>query len=243
MVLNRFSEFIKHFFRRRKAALCPVRTRRWLGALVVLAVAVSARLASASVLATGSYSPADNPFTLNVNEGMPTDGNFVNPFEAVDHQTFFEGRHTDGTDPSDIADDTNINFDVTVGITSSGTLLISGESALRDLHLFIGDKGMVGSQERLGTGVVRITGFGSLYNNDPSILPAEVANIANFSSQSPRPTNVGFDAYVGRYGTGTLEISAGARAEIQDGVFVGDASGAIGNLLVDGFDRRWPDDH
>ncbi len=42
--------------------------------------------------------------------------------------------------------------------------------------------------------------------------------------------------YVGKAGTGTLEISAGGRAEIQDAVVVGDAVGGAGTIVVDGFD-------
>jgi hypothetical protein len=199
---------------------------------------MSARLALAGVAQTGDVFPADNPFTLDVDEGIP-DGNSINIFEAVGHQTFFEGRHTDGANLADPADDTNVNFDITVGKTSSGTLLISGESALRDQNLIIGDKALLGSVTRLGSGVVRITGFGSLYNNDPLILPAEVQGVAGFKSQNPRSATgngTGFDVFVGRWGTGTLEITAGARAEIQDAVLVGDNLGAVGNLVVDGID-------
>jgi len=42
-------------------------------------------------------------------------------------------------------------------------------------------------------------------------LPAEVQGVAGFKSQNPRsPTGngTGFDAFVGRFGTGTLEITA-----------------------------------
>ncbi|HVT30664.1 MAG TPA: dockerin type I domain-containing protein, partial [Lacipirellulaceae bacterium] len=172
-----------------------------------------------------------------VNEGIPSDGNTIDSFESQTHQTFFEGRHTDGADPNDPADDTNVNFNVMVGTTSYGSLLISGESALRDENLYIGGQGTINGTTRFGTGIVRITGFGSLYNNDPNILPAEVQNIpGGFSSQTPRPTDQGFDMYVGQFGNGTLEITAGARAEIQDAVLIGDAPGSTGNIVVDGID-------
>jgi hypothetical protein len=63
---------------------------------------------------------------------------------------------------------------------------------------------------------------------------------ANFSSVVPRISDAdysdGFDLYVGRAGTGTLEISLGARAEIHDAVVVGDLPGSMGNIIVDGFD-------
>ena len=45
----------------------------------------------------------------------------------------------------------------------------------------------------------------------------------------------GFDLYVGRTGCGTLRIDAFGRAEIEDAVLVGDSAGAIGNVIVDGF--------
>jgi T5SS/PEP-CTERM-associated repeat protein len=91
-------------------------------------------------------------------------------------------------------------------------------------------------------GVVRITGFASLYNNDPYILPAEVQDppVTGFASQKPRLSEAGaakgFDASIGLWGSGTLEITAGARAEIEDAVLVGDNTGATGNLVIDGID-------
>ena len=46
----------------------------------------------------------------------------------------------------------------------------------------------------------------------------------------------GFDLYVGRAGVGTLELTAGGRAEIHDAVIVGDMPGSIGTIIVDGID-------
>ena len=88
--------------------------------------------------------PADNPFTLDVDEGIPVDGNFIDPTIASDQQVNFEGR-LDTKGNIDPTDDTNVNFDVIVGQTSFGVLLISGESALRDENLIIGDSGPVGT--------------------------------------------------------------------------------------------------
>ena len=45
----------------------------------------------------------------------------------------------------------------------------------------------------------------------------------------------GFDLFVGRTGFGTLRIDAFGRAEIEDSVLIGDSVGAIGNLIIDGF--------
>lgn len=234
----------------RGSVRCAATVRQIVALAAILGTFTLAPIVSASVLSTGNVLPADNPFSPNVNEGLPTDGNFINPFElpqfppvpsGLPYQTYFEGRHSDGADPNDQADDTNINFDVQVGVSSFGSLLISGESSLRDQNLIIGDITTVGNTTRYGTGVVRITGYGSLYNNDPTILPAQaeqaIADGLDFHSVVPRATDVGFDLYVGRNGgTGTLEISAGARAEIQDAVFVGYAAGATGSIVVDGFD-------
>lgn len=215
---------------------------KWCGAilLVGLALAAGSRPAFGSVLTNGNVLPADNPFTLDVDEGIPVDGNFIDPTIAADQQVNFEGR-LDTKGNIDPTDDTNVNFDVIVGQTSFGVLLISGESALRDGNLIIGDSGQVGGASgpvRQGTGVVRITGFGSLYNNDPAIIPPGLPT--NFSSVAPRTAEAGaatgFDVYVGKTGTGTLEISAGGRAEIQDAVIVGDAAGSSGTLTVDGVD-------
>jgi T5SS/PEP-CTERM-associated repeat protein len=241
MYLNRVTAILSYLFgRRRKLVLCAARARVLVFNCVAVATILSARSAVATVAQTGDVSPTDNVFTPDVDEGLPNN-NTWSVFEAVGHQTFFEGRHTDGADPTITTDDTNVNFDIIVGKTSYGALDISGENtSLRDQDLIIGDQGTLGSQVQQGTGVVRITGFGALYNNDPLILPAEVQNVAGFKSQTPRPANgnagQGYDVYVGRFGTGTLEITAGARAEIQDAVLVGDNFGANGNLVVDGID-------
>jgi T5SS/PEP-CTERM-associated repeat protein len=235
MHFHRLFNIIRRLLGRERAlARCPVASRRRLQVVLFLFALTASHSASASVLVTGDVTPADNPFTTGVNEGLPTDGNFINPFEAVDRQTYFEGRHLDNN-VADLLDDTNVNIaEIIVGKSASGTLLISGESALRDQDLIIGDQGMRGGIMRVGTGVVRITGFGSLYNNDPNIIPPGLPG--NFASQTPRPLDVGFDLYVGRAGTGTLEISAGARAEIQDAVVVGSDPSSSGNIIVDGFD-------
>ncbi len=215
MYLQKFFAFIRRWLgRERVLARCPIVSRRRLPAVLFLVSISAANLASAGVLISGDVTPADNPFTLDVNEGLPSDGNSVNPFEAADEQTYYEGRHVNGPDNLvGTADDNNVNIaDIIVGQTAFGTLLISGESALRDQNLIIGDSGMRNGVERYGTGVVRITSFGSLYNSDPSIIPPGLPS--NFSSKTPRDPmgegGDGNDLYVGRGGTGTLEISAGA---------------------------------
>ena len=151
MHLHRLIAIIRRLLGRDRAfARCSVASRTWLRLVLFLFAISAAHSASASVLVTGDVTPSDNPFTLNVNEGLPSDGNFVNPFEAVDRQTYYEGIHLDNV-VADLTDDTNENItDIIVGVSASGTLLISGESALRDQNLIIGDQGMRGGVDALG---------------------------------------------------------------------------------------------
>jgi T5SS/PEP-CTERM-associated repeat protein len=184
---------------------------------------------------TGYTVYADDPFTTTVNEGIPTNGNRIDPFRAGDAQIEFEGQpvlNGPGT-----ADDDNVNFDIVVGRTSSGEMIIN-QSQLRDQNLIIGDEGTVGSTIKRGSGVVRIEGFGSLYNNDPTILPYLGPNVPPDTSPSttPRLDDVGFDLYVGRFGSGVLQLALGGRSEIQDAAIVGSQSGSVGTLLIDGID-------
>jgi T5SS/PEP-CTERM-associated repeat protein len=229
---NLFAILRSFFCRNRSFALCPARSRVWLRSMLCLVGVLLAAPAAFAITATGSVSPADNPFT-SADEGIPFLGNYIVATPGTEgSQIYFEGR------PAGNPPNTNQNFDIIVGVTSFGSLLISGEQALRDQDLIIGDSGNVGNgsnaQFRYGTGIVRITDPGSLYNNDPLIIPAGLPS--NFSSVVPRLTTVGFDLYVGRSGNGTLEISAGGRAEIQDSVLVGDQVTATGSLIVDGLD-------
>ena len=220
------------------------------------------RSAFATVGVSLNVSPFDNPF-LAGDQGIPSDGNSVQAFEDPAQQTFFEGRDN-GLQTN------NKNFAVFVGQTSAGTLLIDGGSALRDEDLIIGDAFRYKSTPSatsiigLGSGTVRITDTGSLYNNNPSIIPSGLPS--NFGSVTPRPNDdsSGFDLYVGtanknllQYqqnltdensgttvslapdgvgGSGTLAISAGGSAEIEDSVVVGDVAGSTGSITVDGND-------
>ena len=209
-------------------------------AIAALAVLVLGHSATASVFSNGNVILVDGPTTPDTvpiaipGAFLPVDGNFFDPF-APDPpgQIFYEGI-VDIMTPADPLDDTNRNVSVVVGQTSFGTVLISGESALRDLDLIIGDIGTLPTgQMRRGTGVVRITGFGSVFNNDPNIFPI---GLTESPSPVPRPMGVGYDVYVGREGTGTLEISLGGRAEVEDGFVVAYAPGSTGTVIVDGVD-------
>jgi len=177
---------------------------------------------------------ADDPFTTTVNEGIPRLGNSINENQGMMNQTNFEGR-PDLMGTATTTDDENVNFDIYVGRTSFGELIINGGTELRDEDLVIGGIGELPNGEiRRGTGIVRIENPGSLYNNDPLILPYPFDQTGMSPSVNPRPDDVGFDVYVGRFGTGQLVITLGGRAEIQDAVIVGDEPGATGVISVDG---------
>jgi T5SS/PEP-CTERM-associated repeat protein len=244
MYLNRFAAILDFLLgRRRKLALCPIRTReRMKCVFVVAALLLSARAAEATVLINGDVTPSA--------------GNFAdpsvdpNPVTAAANQVTWEGI-------LDVAANTNVNTDVYVGRTASGILQIS-QVELRDMNLVIGDSVKAGTLTQVGNGTVYITGLGSLFNNDPNRNPPNLP--ANFKSKQPRTGensghyvtnstgtnltttndgldgyNAGFDMYVGKSGNGTLRIDAFGRAEIADAVLVGDSAGATGNVVVDGF--------
>ena len=205
-------------------------------ALAVVQTTGSVLLSPDSDVMGGQYGGlyADNPFTTTVNEGIPTNGNRIDPFRAVGQQIEFEGRPI-------TASNTNVNFSIIVGRASFGEMIIN-QSQLRDMDLVIGDQAQIGSNFSRGTGIVRIEGFGSLYNNNPLILPYLGGDPDNQTSPSvnPRPASVGYDLLVGRYGNGVLQLALGGRAEIQDAVIVGQYSGSTGSIGIDGSDCHSP---
>jgi T5SS/PEP-CTERM-associated repeat protein len=188
-------------------------------ALAILVIGLATAPSRGAVTAIGDVLPADNPLTDGVNEGLPPNGNFVDSSEPVSEQTHWE-----------------LPVDITVGQRSFGRLDIDGNSQLRAQDLIIGDEGMLpGGQTRQGTGFVVISGIDALYNNDPEILPPGLPDNFGSASEFARAEETGFDLYVGRAGVGTLEIRGGGRAEIQHLSIIGDLSGSIGTVLVDGF--------
>ena len=242
---------VRLFNPRRALAPCRVVVRKSVPCIVCVLVLSAARLSFATTAYTGVVTPVDNPFDNRGVTGIPRDGNDFFLFENENHQTFYEGYHQDngptaGDDtPGITADDTNINFNIFVGQGAPGTLQIT-EVALRDMNLVIGDFGTTAPfLTRPGSGTVRITGLGAVFNSDFDIL-ASGLNPATFMSVRPRAlegpldgldgAQQGFDLYVGRNGIGTLEISVGGRAEIRDAVIVASEAGSVGNVIVDGFD-------
>ena len=228
------------FFSRR--ALCSPVVAAGCGLVLLALVATSAY---GGVESYGDVLPTDNPFTSD-NEGLPDQGNYIEQYEALD--------------PNNPTADEQTNFeetyDVVVGKSNYGVLLISSPSNLRAQHLIIGDAEAVpdgattpyydynieGADMRApdgygahGSGTVRIEGLGTLYNNDYTILPPGIpGGYEGFGSIREQYDTDGFDAYVGRWGNGTLDINSGGRAEIQDAVIVGDFGSGVGFLTVDG---------
>lgn len=250
MYLDSFYAIIKRFIGRfrRRPAVCPVRVRTVAGLIVVCAVLQSGRAAYASVLEADDVWPKNNPFTA-FNEDLPKEGNAPDASFLVNQQVNWEGI----PDLSNPASPTNINTNVLVGITSSGILQIV-QVELRQMNMVIGDSKTIGPNQTLfGTGTVYITGMGSLFNNDPYLIPNYLPSniqgvVPRLGAASPvslkgtpvpvtglDPEPQGLDLYVGRTGTGTLRIDSFGRAEIEDAVLVGDSTGANGNITVDGF--------
>lgn len=104
-----------------------------------------------------------------------------------------------------------------------------------------------------GRGVMSVTGFGSVFNNDPFLISTEFqvalqASPGGFDittgvpadAQYKRDTNGGasvdggYDVHVGLLGSGELSVSSAGRVEIQDALFVGLGTDAVGKVTVTG---------
>ena len=84
----------------------------------------------------------------------------------------------------DLVNNININTNVLVGIGSSGILQIV-QVEVRNMNMVIGDSKQLGPNQTLyGNGTVYITGMGSLFNNDPYLVPNYLPS--NFRSKVPR---------------------------------------------------------
>ena len=148
----------------------------------------------------------DNPFTLG-NEGIPNLGNSIEPAQLL-QQTNYEGR-------PNITNTANVNFDIIVGHSATGQLILSSTFAvLRDQDLIIGDKGprAGGTTDFLATVSFASKGAPALFNNDPTIVPYP---LTESPSVNPRETDVGFDLVVGRAGTGLLRIAVGGQRKFK----------------------------
>ncbi len=197
------------------------------GAMALLLTLTAGATAVAAVRVDGDVTPADNAATFGF-EGI-VDYRFVINFddEVLVDQPLYANP-----------------FDIVVGDTSYGLLVVDQASALRYENLVIGgsaeDIGEEGEFEgsTTGAGIVRIDGFGSLINNDPDIISPSLLATGVTSEleidSSPR-TGTGMDVYVGLTGSGQLEVLDGGRMEIQDSLIVGAAEGSLGIVQVSGF--------
>lgn len=213
-------------------------------ASVALAITAVGMVSStqAAVLVNGFVTPSDDLRTQFIDEGI-VDYEF-DPGIAVNMLA----------DQPDFAHPENI---IVGDGQTPGQLVINGGTALRYQHLILGgteediddDNGTTGDPVLgFGDGLVRIEGFGTLFNNAPEILPSAVSGTTTTDGtpitsegqfdSTPRPDNGGFDVYVGLTGSGTLAVSNGGRMEIQDGLLIGLAAGKISRVSVEGLGSR-----
>lgn len=171
---------------------------------------------------------------------------------------------------------------------NTGTLTINGASALRYQHLILGgfSEGpgenttltfdtlddpedfilgthlAVASPNSGGSGTLVVTGAGSLFNNDPNLIPAgfQVAlNLGNGATTAddmnapvtdleaalmgagfPVTTRefgngFGYDLIVGLNGRGRLQVDTGGAVEVHDALMVAVDEQSFGDVVVDGF--------
>ncbi|CAN0359308.1 unnamed protein product, partial [Ectocarpus sp. 4 AP-2014] len=166
---------------------------------------------------------------------------------------------------------------ILVGEDGYGQLEINGGSALRYQHVVLGgvsdQSGNPGdlvlttdgasedfdylsdiadnSLSRNGYGVMTVTGVGSVFNNDPNLIPADLQAVINFANgfdigstvtTTPDPTSrpvngdadSTYDIHVGLLGGGELNVLAGGRVEIQDALQVATSSTSQGTVTIDG---------
>lgn len=199
---------------------------RFLVMLLVALATVAARPAMGVVFQSGDVLPGDNPLTQD-NEGILAflfdNGGPFNPPGTIPDQPTFEHP-----------------LPIVVGQTSYGIVLLNGGSQVRYEDLVLG--GSAGGRDfefgddvpgsPTGHGIFRIEGFGTVYNNNPNIIPP---NLQGLVDPTPRPTGSGFDVYVGLTGSGTLQVVDGGRMEIEDALVLGWSVGSYGEVLIDGF--------
>lgn len=177
----------------------------------------------------------------------------------------------------EIWEDYETDQNILVGQTSAGSIEINGASSLRYQHLVLGgvsstdpflgqlDLTISGTGTAdydfqidlgannipiTGVGIVNVSGFGSTFNNAPSVVPGEFLTALNEAmyagtfatpDDSSRPVNGGtqagggYDVHVGLIGSGILSVEGGGSVQIQDGLFAGLGGTASGVITVDGF--------
>ncbi len=182
-----------------------------LAAVGLVALASWALPVRATVTQTGDVTPADNPFTIG-SEGI-VDYNFFQ-----DDPDLFEQPEA-----------------IIIGETSYGYVLVTQGSQLRYQDLILGGSEQTGSMgtvitgSETGVGIFVLQGIGTLFNNDVNTVPQFIPD-----DMTPRGTD-NYNAFIGLTGSGSLEVSSGARMEIGGAMFVGLSEGSYGNVVVDGF--------
>ncbi len=232
-------------------------TRFTIFGLSSAAMLLSGVVAHANVATFGNVAPADSPFTID-NEGINDEGNFVNVFLPATDPEAWKFYDT----PANIF----------VGSTGNGTLVLNGESALRYHTLMIGGfiepypnypgpqgmsngesiddpatRSLLVTEPITGRGVVRVEGFGTVFNNDPQLVPeiyvvalelagtpSTIAAPTPRGAATPRDLGIGHDVFVGFTGRGELNVNTGGSVEVQDSLFVGLGPCARGLVVVDG---------
>src|SRR5690348_3309797 len=131
MSFHRLISVIRRLLGRERAlARCPVPKGRKASIILMTAVLMAGRVATATVAVTGVVVPTDNPLPrangTNPNEGLPSNGNSISPFVPAGSQTLYEGI----VDPTNSASNLNID-EIIVGRSSFGAMAITGESTLR----------------------------------------------------------------------------------------------------------------
>lgn len=227
-------------------------TCAWAG-IVGLAL-VAGQPSKAAVVPNGDVAPIDNPLTnppgftapaFDTDPQSATFGMMIGNEGIQVWQRFnYSGFETPPAPIHELQytlEEGDLNkVDIEVGRTGIGYLELNGASMLRYGHLVIGGikedvnldgAGTVFTGSQDGVGYVTVTGTATVYNNDPLTIPSA---LTFFTDPTPRPTDQGYDVYVGLTGTGTLNVFAGGRVEIGDSLYVGMAETGNGYVLVSG---------
>lgn len=215
-------------------------------------LAMASRHAKAALRLTGVYSPVDNPSTQSffVTENF-TDATFgtvvgnegIQIYERFNYFGFETppGPNDDYQHTFEEGDEAKVNIEI--GKTGPGYMDLDGGSLLRYGHLIMGgdaldvidisnsNTDLVGGSS--GYGEVTISGFGTVYNNNPNpdLIPSALQFITD---PSPRPTDQGYDVYVGLTGNGLLRVLDGGRVEIGNTMYVALGDGSTGRVEVSG---------
>ena len=166
-------------------------------------------------------------------------------------------------DDPDIWVDYETEQHLAVGPKHEGSLVINGGSALRYQSVTIGG-GNINTQagissefevtttlglKRAGGGVMQVSGFGSIFNNDPSLIAGEfVAALDEWERapgtainynlwETPDPSKrlfKGWDIDVGINGRGILTVDSGGVVQCRDAISVGFGPYGDGLVRIDG---------